>query len=77
MILKIGVEMNRIFVFKELYDRAYKANRKQRMYAIPENSIELIETVNGSQNCYLVVNGKEVEGTFDGLIAKLGERINV
>jgi len=65
--------MNRIFVFR-------KTNKKQqrpRLYAFPEKDIVKIESIWGSHNCYLVVNGIEVEGSFDELVSKLGDRINI
>jgi hypothetical protein len=47
------------------------------MYALRESEIKEICTQRGSQNCYLVVNGIEVNGSFDDLVNLLGERIDV
>jgi hypothetical protein len=47
------------------------------MYAFRENEIKEVRTQSGSQNCYLVVNGLDVEGSFDELVAKLGERVDI
>ena len=67
--------MNRIFVFRE--KQASNKNGRPRLYAFPEKDIVKIESIWGSHNCYLVVNGIEVEGSFDELVSKLGDRINI
>ena len=68
--------MNKVFVFKE-----FKFNKTDeqypRLYAFPEKDIVKIESIWGSHNCYLVVNGIEVQGSFDELVSKLGDRINI
>lgn len=68
----------RIFVFTET-DSSMKDKMKTRpiMYAFRENEIKEIRTQRGSQNCYLVVNGFEVNGSFDDLVGLLGERIDI
>jgi hypothetical protein len=33
--------------------------------------------VHSGDNCYLVVNGLEVEGSFDELVKTLGERVDI
>ena len=65
--------MNRIFVFRE----SNKKQERPRLYAFPEKDIVKIESIWGSHNCYLVVNGIEVEGSFDELVSKLGERVDI
>ena len=68
----------RIFVFTETESSMKdKMNTRPFMYAFRENEIKEIRTQRGSQNCYLVVNGVEVNGNFDDLISLLGERIDV
>jgi len=68
----------RIFVFTES-ESSMKDKMKTRpiMYALRENEIKEIRTQRGSQNCYLVVNGFEVNGSFDDLVSLLGERVDI
>jgi hypothetical protein len=47
------------------------------MYAFRESEIKEVRTQRGSQNCYLVVNGHEVNGSFDELVNLLGLRIDI
>ena len=65
----------RIFVFTESKKSA--GDFRPRIYAIRENDIKEIRSQWGSQNCYLVVNNLDVEGSFDELVAKLGERVDI
>ena len=68
----------RVFVFTES-ESSMKDKMKTRpiMYAFRENEIKEIRTQRGSQNCYLVVNGFEVNGSFDDLANLLGVRIDI
>ena len=68
----------RVFVFRETERRA-NANQRQRtlMYAFAESKITSIESQWGSQNCYLVINGIEVEGSFDVFIELFGLRVDI
>lgn len=68
----------RVFVFTES-ESSMKDKMKTRpiMYAFRENEIKEIRTQRGSQNCYLVVNGVEVNGSFDDLVNLLGLRIDI
>ena len=68
----------RIFVFTET-ERTMKDKWATRpsMYAFRENEIKEIRTQRGSQNCYLIVNGFEVNGSFDDLVNLLGERVDI
>lgn len=68
----------RVFVFTES-ESSMKDRLVTRpfMYALRENEIKEIRTQRGSQNCYLVVNGLEVNGSFDDLVNLLGERIDI
>ena len=68
----------RVFVFTET-ESSMKSRMVSRpfMYAFRESEIKEIRTQRGSQNCYLVVNGLEVNGSFDDLINLLGERIDI
>ena len=66
----------RVFVFTES-ERSMKDRTRPFMYAFRESEIKEIQTQRGSQNCYLVVNGHEVNGSFDDLVNLLGERIDV
>jgi hypothetical protein len=68
----------RVFVFTES-ESSMKDKMKTRpiMYAFRENEIKEIRTQRGSQNCYLVVNGFEVNGSFDDLVNLLGVRIDI
>jgi hypothetical protein len=47
------------------------------MYAFRESEIKWVQTQRGSQNCYLIVNGHEVNGSFDDFVSLLGERVDV
>jgi hypothetical protein len=47
------------------------------MYAFRESEIKEVRTQRGSQNCYLIVNGHEVNGSFDDFVSLLGERVDV
>ena len=68
----------RVFVFTEA-ERSMKERWASRpfMYAFRESEIKDIRTQRGSQNCYLVVNNLEVNGSFDDLVNLLGERIDI
>ena len=68
----------RIFVFTES-ESSMKGRLVTRpfMHALRENEIKEIRTQRGSQNCYLVVNGLEVNGSFDDLVNLLGVRIDI
>jgi hypothetical protein len=70
----------RIFVFtesKSSADNSHRTSQRPRIYAFRESEIKEIRTQLGSHNCYLVVNDLEVEGSFDELVAKLGERVDI
>ena len=68
----------RVFVFTETESSMKdKWTNRPRMYAFRENEIKEIRSQWGSQNCYLVVNGLEVNGSFDDLVSLLGERIDI
>lgn len=70
----------RVFVFTESKASAQNSHRgssRPRIYAIRESEIKEVRTQWGSHNCYLVVNGLEVEGTFDELVKTLGERVDI
>lgn len=70
----------RIFVFtesKRSAENSHRTSQRPRIYAFRENDIKEIRTQLGSHNCYLVVNGLEVEGSFDELVSKLGERVDI
>lgn len=63
----------RVFVFKEVSE----PHVRPMLYAFPEDKIVSVKSQWGSQNCYLVVNGIEVHGSFDNFVKVLGERIDV
>ena len=68
----------RVFVFTETESSMKnKSASRPFMYAYRESEIKEIRTQRGSQNCYLVVNGREVNGSFDELVNILGERIDI
>jgi hypothetical protein len=72
--------MERIFVFTESKSSAqnsFRTSERPRKYAIRESEIVEAYTQVGSERTYLVVNGVQVEGTFDDLVALLGERVDV
>jgi hypothetical protein len=66
----------RVFVFTET-EKSMKNRTRPLMYAFRESQIKEIRTQQSSQNCYLVVNGLEVNGSFDALVNLLGERIDI
>lgn len=66
----------RVFVFTES-ERSMDNRTRPYMYAFRESEIQRVHTQRGSQNCYLVVNGVEVNGSFDDLVNLLGERIDI
>ena len=67
-----------VFVFTEKTDNQNKTvGKRPKMFAIPKDKIELVETQWGSHNCYLKVNGIEVEGSFDSFVLLLGQRIDI
>lgn len=72
---KIGKtdDKRKIFVFKQTN---YNGGRDY-LLAIPENHIGAIQSQKGSENCYLKVNGIEVQGSFEKLIEMLGERVDI
>jgi hypothetical protein len=67
---------DRVFVFTES-ESSMKNRSRPIMYAFRESGIKEICTLRGSQNCYLVVNGVEVNGSFDDLVSLLGERVDI
>ncbi len=70
----------RVFVFtesKRSAENSHRTSQRPRIYAFRESEIKEIRTQWGSQNCYLVVNDLDVEGNFDELVAKLGERVDI
>jgi len=66
----------RVFVFTE-NESDMKGKTRPFMYALRESEIKWVQTQRGSQNCYLIVNGYEVNGSFDDLVNLLGERVDV
>ena len=72
--------MERIFVFaesKRSAQNSFRTSERPRKYAFRESEIKEIYTQVGSEQNYLMVNGIEVEGTFDNLIQQLGEKVEV
>ena len=68
----------RVFVFtEELTEKQRSDYVRPRLYAIPESKIVSVESQRGSQNCYLVVNGIRVQGSFEDFVTTLGERIDI
>lgn len=63
----------RIFVFKQ---KNYNSGKRDSLYAVPEDLIQSIASQKGSENCHLIVNGIEVQGSFDELLKILGERVD-
>ena len=66
----------RVFVFTET-EKSMKNRTRPLMYAFRESEIKSVQSQQSSQNCYLVVNGLEVNGSFDDLVNLLGERIDI
>jgi hypothetical protein len=66
----------RVFVFTES-EGDMKGKTRPYMYAFRESEIKEVRSQRGSQNCYLVVNGLEVNGSFDELVSLLGERVDI
>ena len=66
----------RVFVFTEA-ESSMKNRNRPFIYAFRESEIKEIRTQRGSQNCYLEVNGHEVNGSFDDLVNLLGLRIDI
>ena len=66
----------RVFVFTES-ESSMKNRTRPFMHAFRESEIKWVQTQRGSQNCYLIVNGHEVNGSFDDLVSLLGERIDI
>jgi hypothetical protein len=70
----------RVFVFTESQRSAgnsFRGPNRPRKYAFRETDIKEIYTQVGSEQTYLMVNGIEVEGTFDEMVSQLGERIDI
>lgn len=68
----------RVFVFEvELSTKERENYVRPRIFALRESEIQTVESQCGSQNCYLVVNGTRVCGSFDWLVKELGERVDV
>ena len=66
----------RVFVFTES-ESMMKGRTRPYVYAFRESEIKEVRSQRGSQNCYLVVNGLEVNGSFDELVSLLGERVDI
>lgn len=64
----------RIFVF-----RGKTSNKYERpfLYAIREDEIFELKSQLGSQHVYLQVNGIEMDASFEEVVNKLGERIDI
>jgi hypothetical protein len=69
------MNIERVFVFRQ--KRSESSYDRPTLYAFRESEIKTIESQWGSQNCYLVVNGKTVEGSFDNFISALGTRVDI
>jgi hypothetical protein len=70
----------RVFVFTESQrsaENSFRGPKRPRKYAFRETEIVEAYTQVGSEATYLVVNGVEVEGTFDELVSLLGERVDI
>ena len=68
----------RVFVFTETESSMKnKSVTRPFMYAFRESEIKEVRTQWRSQNCYLVVNGLEVNGSFDDFVSLLGERLDI
>jgi hypothetical protein len=68
----------RVFVFTEAQSSMEnRTGTRPLMYAFRESEVKSVHSQRGSQNCYLVVNGLEVNGSFDDLVSLLGERIDI
>lgn len=65
----------RIFVFQAAHEMS--SNKRSILYAFPESEIKTIQSQFGSENCYLVVNGIEVKGSFDDFVKTLGQRVDI
>ena len=61
----------RIFVFKT-FEKI--SDGRPKLLAIPENQIKELNTIYGSQNLFVYVNGIKVDYSFDQLIKELGIR---
>jgi hypothetical protein len=68
------MDRQRIFVFKTKSDSLHA---RPFLLAFPEDQITKIKSQCGSQNVYLEVNDCKVQGSFDELVEKLGERIDI
>lgn len=68
------MEQQPVYVFRRV-----KTSTDGRNYllAIPEDQIQSIESIFGSHNVYLKVNGIEVQGSFDELVKQLGRRVDI
>jgi hypothetical protein len=66
--------MDRVFVFKQ---KLSEPHSRPLLYAFKESEIKTIVSIWGSQNCYLVINGLEVEGSFDEFVRSLGTRVDI
>jgi hypothetical protein len=67
------MNIERVFVFKQ----KVSDSTRPLLYAFRESEIKTIESQWGSQNCYLVINGINVEGSFDSFISALGTRVDI
>lgn len=65
----------RVFVFQ--IDQSAKDSSRPRLIAFPESKILTIESQRGSENCYLMINGHQVVGSFDAFVKSFGKRMNV
>ena len=63
-----------VYVFKQ---KKKSGDGRDHLLAIPEDQIQSVETIFGSHNVYLKVNDFELRGSFDELVQRLGERVNI
>jgi hypothetical protein len=68
------MNIDRVFVFKQ---KTTEPHMRPLLYAFRESEIKTIESQWGSQNCYLVINGINVEGSFDDFVRSLGTRVDI
>lgn len=61
----------RLYVFVGVVPRN-KSYERPRVYAWPASAITSVESQVGSENCYLRINGVEVDGSFDAFVREWG-----
>lgn len=58
----------RLYIFRAKKPTGWYGDYRPQIYAWPASAITSVKSRVGSENCYLLINGVEVEGSFDAFV---------